>query len=173
MRYILRVLPYLRPHPFLATATAIVTVCDGLASLLTPGPLKFLFDTVLGSEPLPPLLAMLLGPFAEDRIALLIIFSAAGLGTALIDNGLSVLNAYARTALEQRMALDFRSDMFRHAQRLPLAYHDQSRGGGLIYAINYQADAAAGLVMALPPIAQSFITLIGMIWISYGINAQL
>jgi len=38
-----------------------------------------------------------------------------------------------------------RSDLFRHAQRLSLAYHDQRRSGMIIYAINSQADAAARL----------------------------
>jgi ATP-binding cassette, subfamily B, bacterial len=173
MRHLPRVLAYLRPYPLLALATALLTVVDALASLLAPWPLKFLFDSVLGSEPLPPLLAAALGPLNGDRVGMLIVFSAAGLAAALLHNGLSVLNSYARTALEQRMALDFRGDMFQHAQRLSLAYHDQQRGGGMIYAINYQASAAAGLVMAIPPLAQSLVTLVGMLWISFQIEPQL
>ncbi|HET6880675.1 MAG TPA: ABC transporter ATP-binding protein, partial [Pirellulales bacterium] len=44
-------------------------------------------------------------------------------------------------------------------------FHDRRRSGMLIYAINSQADAVPGLVMAVPPIAQSVITLVGMFWI--------
>src|SRR5213596_2226136 len=105
VRYLPRVLVYLRPYPLLAVGTTLLTVLDALASLLTPWPLKFLFDSVLGSQPLPPLLAAMLGPLSGDKVGLLIVFSAAGLGTALLHNGLSVLSSYTRTALEQRMAL--------------------------------------------------------------------
>ena len=143
MRYLARVLTYLRPYRLLAIFSVLLTVADAAASLITPWPLKFLFDSVLGGLPLPPFLAVLLGPLTDDRIALLIVFSVMGFATALLDNGLTVLNNYVHTRLHQRMALDFRSDMFQHAQRLSPAFHDHSRGGSLIYAINYQADSAA------------------------------
>src|SRR5207244_1652144 len=68
---------------------------------------------------------------------------------------------------------DFRSDLFEHAQRLSLTFHDQKRSGMLIYAINAQADAAARLVMAIPPLAQSVLTLVGMLWVTYLIHPTL
>jgi ATP-binding cassette subfamily B protein len=43
----------------------------------------------------------------------------------------------------------------------------------MIYAINYQAHAAASVVMAAQPLAQSAITLVGMFIITYRINATL
>jgi ATP-binding cassette, subfamily B, bacterial len=71
------------------------------------------------------------------------------------------------------MVLDFRSDLFRHAQRLSLAYHDRRRSGTLIFAINSQANSAAGLVMAILPLAQSILTLVGMFWITYRMDPSL
>ena len=71
------------------------------------------------------------------------------------------------------MTLDFRSDLFQHAQRLSLAFHDQRRSGMLIYTINSQAGAAAELVMSVPPMAQNVITLVGMFWMSYRLNPKL
>jgi ATP-binding cassette subfamily B protein len=173
VNYLFRVMHYVRPYPHLAFGTALFVFLDAGASLLAPWPLKFLFDSVLGQEPLPPLLVGLLGPLAVDRFALLVLFASAGLVTALLDNGLSVLSSYVRTALEQRMALDFRSDLLRHTMRLPMSYHDRQRAGGLIYAVNYQADAAAALAMAMPPLVQSLLTLVGMLWIAYQIEPQL
>jgi ATP-binding cassette subfamily B protein len=173
MGYLIRVLAYVRPYPHLALGTLLFTLFDAAASLLAPWPLKFLFDSVLGGEPLPPFLAAVLGPLAADRYALLIIFAGAGLATALLDNGMTVISSYVRTALEQRMALDFRSDLFRHAERLPLTFHEQQRGGGMIYAINFQADAATGLAMAIPPLLQSLLTLVGMLYIAFLIEPQL
>jgi ATP-binding cassette subfamily B protein/subfamily B ATP-binding cassette protein MsbA len=71
------------------------------------------------------------------------------------------------------MALDFRSDLFQHAQRLSMSFHDKRRSGMLIYAINSQADSVPGLVMAIPPITQSVLKLIGMFWILVRLDPSL
>ena len=59
------------------------------------------------------------------------------------------------------MVLDFRSDMFQHAQRLSLAFHDTESKGILMYRINNQAAAMGQIVTALPAVAQSLLTIIG------------
>ncbi|MDX1578708.1 MAG: ABC transporter ATP-binding protein, partial [Gemmatimonadota bacterium] len=119
--------------------------------------------------PLEPLFA----PLAGDTMLVLLIVVAGGFLITVGENLLSVWNSYAQTRLEQGIILDFRSDLFEHAQRLSLAYHDKRRAGGLIFAINYQADSAAGLLMALQPLVQSGLTIVGMFWITYTIHARL
>ena len=69
--------------------------------------------------------------------------------------------------------LDLRSDMFQHAQRLSAGYHDDRATGALMYQINNQADAVGAVAVSLPPLLQSFLTLVGMIWIAARIDAQL
>src|SRR5207249_2508052 len=71
------------------------------------------------------------------------------------------------------IVLDLRGDLFEHAQRLSLTFHDQRRTGMLIYAINSQGDAVSRTVMAVPPLARSLVTLVGMFWISYRLDPQL
>jgi ATP-binding cassette subfamily B protein/subfamily B ATP-binding cassette protein MsbA len=159
VKYFPRVLRYLRPHWKLAVVSVVLIVLSALFSLLVPWPLKFLVDNVLGQEPLPPFLARLVG---ESRGVLLLFAVGAGLGFTLVQHALTVLDNYVNTKIDQSMVLDFRSDLFQHAQRLSLAFHDQRRSGMLIYAINYQADAAARLVMTIPQLAQSCLTLVGM-----------
>jgi ABC-type multidrug transport system fused ATPase/permease subunit len=155
-------------------AVSVALILLGSAvGLLVPWPMKFLFDNVINCDPLPPTLARLLGPAAGDRVALLVITVVAGFVLVLLQNGLSVLDSYVNTEIDQGMVLDFRSDLFRHAQSLSLAFHDERRSGMLIYAINFQADAVARLVMAVPPLAQSVLTLVGMVWISYRIDQTL
>src|SRR4030095_358024 len=85
----------------------------------------------------------------------------------------TVLDHYVNTKIDQSMVLDFRSDLFQHAQSLSLSFHDRRRSGMLIYAINNQADAAARLVMAVPPLAQSILTLVGMFAILLMIHWQM
>ena len=47
-----------------------------------------------------------------------------------------MLNNYVNTKIEQNMVLDLRSDMFAHAQRLSLAFHDERQTGQLMSQIN-------------------------------------
>lgn len=168
-----RVLAYIRPYSRLAVGSAITTVLLGFTALLAPWPLQILVDHVLENKPMSPALAAALGWMAEDRLYLLGAAVAAGLAIALLDNGISVLAKYFNTRLEQGIILDFRSDLFQHAQRLSQSYHDQRRAGQTIFAVNFQANAAANLVMTLPPLAKSLITLVGMVWIVFSIDPKL
>jgi ATP-binding cassette subfamily B protein len=165
-----KVLRYLRPHWKLAMVSVALIVLGALFGLLLPWPLKFLIDNVLQDEPLPDFLASV---FGTNRTALLIFAVVAGLLFTFVQSALAVLDTYVNTKIDQSMILAFRSDLFRHAQRLSLAFHDQRRSGMLIYAINFQADAAARLVMAIPQLAQSALTLIGMFWITFLIDQKL
>jgi ATP-binding cassette subfamily B protein len=173
MKYLPRVLRYLRPYWPSALASVTATVAVALIALLGPWPLKILFDSVLSDHPLPGPVQGLLAPLAQDKVALLLVVVAGGFGLTVLGNGLKVFNSFVETRLSQGMVLDFRSDLFRHAQRLSLAYHDRRRSGALIYAINFQANSAAGLVMALLPLAQSALTLVGMFWITFTIDPAL
>ncbi|MDH3732276.1 MAG: ABC transporter ATP-binding protein/permease [Gemmatimonadota bacterium] len=173
MRHLIRVLRYVRPYGRLAALSAFLTVVVASLGLLAPWPLKILFDSVLGDHPLPGPLDPLLSPIAGDAMLVLVLVVLGGFLITVGENLLGVWNSYAQTKLEQRIILDFRTDLFAHAQRLSMAYHDQRRAGGLIFAINHQADSAAGLLMALQPIVQSALTLVGMFWITYVIQPRL
>ena len=76
----------------------------------------------------------------------------AGLLASLLVNLVDVAENYVNTKLNLSIGLDFRGDLFQHAQRLSMSYHDQRRSGMLIYLINYQCDAASGLIMTIPPL---------------------
>jgi ATP-binding cassette, subfamily B, bacterial len=153
-------------------SVALVVVGTGF-SLLTPWPLKILVDHVLEDLPLPEILAGPLGPLGEDPVQLLLLTVAAGLLITLIHNGINVLANYVNTGIEQNMVLDIRSDLYQHTQRLSLAYHEKRKTGRVIFAINNQGSAAAGLVMAFQPIGQNLLTLVGMFWIVFTIDRQL
>jgi ATP-binding cassette, subfamily B, bacterial len=173
MIYFWRVLHYLRPYWNLAVGSVIITVASAAASLLVPWPLKLLVDNVLGSQPIPPFLSGLVPAGAGDRTGILGLVIFGGLFVALMVNVLDVLENYVNTKLNLGMGLDFRGELFQHAERLSMSYHDQRRSGMLVYLINYQCSAASGLIMAVPPLAQSALTLVGMFWITLLIDARL
>ncbi|MGH9379526.1 MAG: ABC transporter ATP-binding protein [Thermoanaerobaculia bacterium] len=173
MRYILRVLRYVKPFRHMAAVSAVMTVLVAALGLLAPWPLKILFDSVLGNHPLPAVVEPMLRPLTERKFLLLLVVVLGGFGLTVLTNALKVLSSQVDTRLSQGMILNFRSDLFQHAQRLSMAFHDRRKSGGLIFAINFQADNAAGLVMSLQPLALSLLTLIGMLWITVAINAPL
>jgi ATP-binding cassette subfamily B protein len=168
--YLRRVFRYLRPHSKLAVMSLLLMLVGSAAVLLTPWPLKILIDNVLEKHPLHGWLAIVLGPFASNSMDLLLFAVIGGLLVALLTNGLHVLANYINTRIEQLIVLDFRSDLFAHAQRLSLAYHDRRRSGMIIYLINNQGDAPAGLILTIPMLAESALTLLGMFWISYRMD---
>ncbi|MFO0810209.1 MAG: ABC transporter ATP-binding protein [Gemmataceae bacterium] len=173
MRYFLRTLHYLRPYWKLATVSVGLIGLGALASLAAPWPLQILLDYVFGQLPFEGVVGHAIERFHLSRIGLLWLAVLGGVAVVLAQHGLTVLDNYVNTKIDLGMVLDFRSDLFRHAQRLSLAFHDQRRSGMIIYAINAQAEAAARLVMTVPALAQSALTLVGMVWILFAIDWQL
>jgi len=173
VRYLPRVYRYLSPYWRLATVSVSIMVAAGLIGLVVPWPLQILIDNILGHKPLPPAFKSILGPVVDSPNGFLALVVVAGFLIVLVQNALTVLNNYVNVQIEQNMVLDYRSDLFRHAERLSLAFHDQKRSGMLIYAINGQGDAVARVVMTIPPLVQSLLTLIGMFCIVFSIDRTL
>jgi ATP-binding cassette, subfamily B, bacterial len=153
------VLPYLRPHRRLAIVSIALMVASAGMALLSPWPLAILLDTVLGNKPLPALLGWLHGLGTYQMLTFAVI---AGLVFTALEHGLAVVDNYVNTRLDQSMVLDLRSDMFRHAQRLSLAYHDSKQMGKLMFQINTQAAAVGAITVSVSPLLQSVLTLVGM-----------
>ena len=178
MRYIPRALRYLWPYWKLAVCSVILIVMGSLVGLLSPWPFAFLIDTVLtpsGIEKsvVPGMLSWLLGDLAYQAIPLIVFAVVASLTITVLSQGLGVVDNYVHTKLDLRISLDFRSDMFAHVQRLSLAHHDQKQSGMMIYAVNNMGDAASRLVMAVPGLAQSVLTLVGMVCVSLYLDWDL
>ena len=117
-------------------------------ALLGPVPLKIAVDTVVGSQPLPPLLRALL-PDPETHSKLLLLGVAAGLlvFVAFLTH-LQGLGSYVlRTHTGEWLTLHFRALLFRHVQRLAFAFHDARGTADTIYRIQYDAPAIQWLTI--------------------------
>jgi ATP-binding cassette, subfamily B, bacterial len=173
LAYVPRILRRVRPYTRLALGSSSVLVATALVGLLVPWPLKILVDSVLGDRPLPQLLARVLAPVAAHRQTLLIVAVVAGLLFTIVQNALVVFNNYIGTRLKERLVLDFRSDLFQHAQRLSLTFHDKQRTGDLMNRITLLSASVGSVVMSGPPLLQSAVTLIGMFWIAFRLDPLL
>ena len=144
-------------------------------ALLGPVPLKIAVDTVVGSQPLPPLLRALL-PDPGTHSTLLLLGVAVGLlvFVAFLTH-LQALGSYVlRTHTGEWLTLHFRALLFRHVQRLAFAFHDARGTADTIYRIQYDAPSVQWLTIhGVIPLLTSAITLLSMIYVTACLDWQL
>ena len=162
-----RLLPYLKPYRKLAVISVFLTILTALLALAQPWPLAFTVDSIIGDKGAP---SWVTGTFGSSTGSLIAFAVFATLMLTLLSGGIEVWNEYLSTKIDQWMVLDLRSAMFKHAQKLSLAFHDTESKGILMYRINNQAAAMGQIVVQLPVVAQNLLTVIGMAYISFRIN---
>jgi ABC-type multidrug transport system fused ATPase/permease subunit len=162
--------PYLKRRKGLVAAMIGLMLVGAAATLLEPWPLALLVDTVLGTKKPPSFVTAIAG---DSKGALLLFAVLAGFGVVLLVNALSVVSEYVTTTLDQNVALEFRSDLYRHCQNLSQAFHDETTTGDSMYRINFEAKAVGQMSVALPPLLQSVLMLVGMFVIVVNIDPTL
>jgi ATP-binding cassette subfamily B protein len=162
--------PYLRRRKGLVAAMIALMAVSAVAALADPWPLALLVDDVLGGHAPPGPVVMLAG---RSQSHLILFAVVAGFVVTLVIHAISVVSEYVTTRLDQEVALDFRSDLFAHCQRLSQGFHDDRTTGDSMYRINFEAKAVGQMSVALPPLAQSVLTLIGMFVIALRIDPTL
>jgi ATP-binding cassette subfamily B protein len=174
-----RLLAHARPH---WPAIGGLFLWDLLAvplALLVPVPLKLVVDSVLGDAPAPAALRALLpsdgsGALVESRGALLVAAIALVLAIALLRQLQELASAVAHSVLGERLVLQFRAALFRHVQRLSLAYHDAQGSADSAYRVQYDAPAIQYVAIdGLPPLIASVVTVVGMLIVTARIDAPL
>ncbi|MFP5388968.1 MAG: ABC transporter transmembrane domain-containing protein, partial [Thermoleophilia bacterium] len=152
-----RIRPYLAPYRRTLVVVTILTVLAAMLGLAEPWPLAVILNQVLHSEqPSGPVAAV----FGSDPTPWVVLVSMllARFLIVVLGNGFTVLNHFLGAKTEQNMVLDLRSDLFDHAQRLSLTFHDQRQTGALMSQINTQAASMGNIVMVIPPIAEAAMT---------------
>jgi ATP-binding cassette subfamily B protein len=95
-------------------------------ALLSPLPLKIAVDSVVSRGPLPGLLSRIVPLSIQETTSWLLVFAVALLvAVELLSQLQSMTKNLLRTYTAERLSLQFRAMLFRHAQRLSLAYHDR------------------------------------------------
>jgi ATP-binding cassette, subfamily B, bacterial len=143
-------------------------------ALLMPLPLKLAIDSVLGSRPLPGLLAALLPTAARSGLALLALVAVFLVSVALLTQLQILATTVLRTRLGERLVLELRARLFEHAQRVSLGYHDDRGTADSNYRIQYDAVAIQYVTVdgILPALSAAF-TLAAMLYVTARIDPQL
>jgi ATP-binding cassette subfamily B protein len=164
-----------RPYWLMIAAIFLLDLLATPLALLNPLPLRIAVDSVLGSEPLPGVLEMLL-PSAWTDSALARLWLAAGLQVALVFlTQLQALSVYQlRTYTGESMTLRFQSRLLHHAQRLSLAYHDLRGTADTIYRIQYDAPSIQWVsIYGILPIISSLLLFFAMVVVMVQLDWQL
>jgi ATP-binding cassette, subfamily B, bacterial len=161
-----------RPYWRHISALFALSLLSSVLALLAPIPLMIAVDSVVGSHPLPGLIGAITpaGPSDSQTFVLLV---AAGLFVILFllravqQFGNLVLTTYTG----EKLLLQFRTRLFRHAERLSLAYHDSRGTADSTYRIQYDAVAIQAIaVSGLIPFVTATITVAGMIYVTARID---
>jgi len=161
-----RLLRLARPYWGHIAAVFLVGLAAAPLALLAPLPLKIAVDTGLGDHPLPDFLDALL-PAAVPRAGLALLPLAAGLmlAVALASHLQALAHSLLSTYTGEKMVLAFRAELFRHAQRLSLAYHDSRGTVDSTYRIQNDAPAVQYVAIdGLIPLVTAACTLAAMIY---------
>jgi ATP-binding cassette, subfamily B, bacterial len=144
-------------------------------ALLTPLPLKIVVDSVLGDKPLPGFMQPLVPEFiVGSKEMVLILAIALVVIVALIGQLREICSLILTTYTGEKLVMDFRARLFRHAQRLSFTYHDWRGTADSTYRIQYDALAVQWITtQGLIPLVTSAVTLISMIFITTLIDLQL
>jgi len=143
-------------------------------ALLKPFALKLVIDSGFGSEPIPGFIKFFFPDgfqFSFDTIA--IIAASLVIIIALIDNIHVYFNWVMGTWVGEKLVLNFRTLVFNHIQRLSLAYHDKKGTTDSLYRIQWDTMSIRSLLLVqLPTLITSFLTLVAMIIIMFMINVN-
>ncbi len=170
-----RLLRQARPYWFHTAGIFLISLLATPLALLTPLPLKIVVDNVIGSYPLPSFLdALLPAAIAQSGVALLILAAGLQVGITLLSQLQELTASLLRTFTGEKLVLEFRAQLFRHVQRLSLAYADSKGTADSTYRIQYDAPAIQSIAIdGVIPFITAGLTIAGMIYVTARIDWEL
>jgi ATP-binding cassette subfamily B protein/subfamily B ATP-binding cassette protein MsbA len=163
-------LPYLRPYKSLAVGSVLLTLVGALTDLAGPWPFALLIGYVLVGKPPPAIITAVFGSHTEVLITAAV---AGGFLLVFLAHGIAVLSEWINTKLDLSIALDFRTKLFAHVLDLSDFFFDEAAPGDYMYRINYEARSVGAMAVAIPPLAQSVITIVGYFLIALTLDPLL
>ena len=136
-------------------------------------PIKILVDSVLGSQSLPGYLTFFVGSQVSKSLSLWLAIGIL-LGTAVLTYLQNLVNVWYSNKVGNRMTLDVRARLFRHMQRLSIAYHDTMGAADSAYRTLNDAPMLRSFgIDSLIPLTTSILTLAAMILVMIYLDWQL
>ena len=163
--------PYLRPHRRTLVLAGAAMVGEIVTALLTPWPLKFVFDRVL----LAGHRHQLIHHVGAHEVRLLVVITAVALAIAGADALFTYFDDQLTEVASQKAIFDLRRDVFAHLQRLSVAFHQSAdtRLGDLLSRLNGDIGALQDLAAdGVSSLVTNGLTLVLMaavlLWLDWG-----
>jgi ATP-binding cassette subfamily B protein len=171
-----RLLLQARPYWLHVLGLLLLTLLSTPLALLTPLPLKIAIDSVTGDAPpggwMQPFLSSADGSPQVGRT--LALAAALVVAIALLTQLQQLASQMLKTYVGERLLTSFRSRLFRHVQRLSLAYHDRQGATDSIYRIQYDAPAINHIVVeSIIPLISAMTMLGGMLYVTARLSPRL
>jgi len=174
-RIMRRLLRYLRPYWFVATAALVAILFYGILQAAPPYLMKVEIDRYLdpsGRQQIPSFLAHFLSN--DPRTGILQIALAIFLPVAVLTFFLEFAQSFAMQWVGQRVMYDLRKEIFDHLQRLQLSFYDHNPVGRLVTRVTTDVDVlndmfASGVVA----IFGDFFTLFSIMVVMLDLNWKL
>ncbi len=140
--------------------------------LLGPLPMKIIVDSVIGAHPLPGWLEALL-PLSVTGSGTWVLLLATGLLVmiALVEQLQGLASALLSTYTSEQLVLSFRAKLFRHGQRLSLAYHDARGIADSIYRIQHDAASIQSIAISgVMPYVTAGVKVVSMVCVIFRLD---
>ena len=144
-------------------------------ALLAPVPLKIGVDSYVDGLPLSPAMQALVPGWVEDSdTAILVLCAVLVLVLALATQLQQLASTVLGTYTGERLELEFRAEIFRHAQRVSLTYHDARGTTDSLYRIFNDGSSIQWIgVYGIAPFVTAVFTLAGMVVVTALIDVKL
>ena len=160
-----RVMQQARPHWGRIAAIFVLDLMGSPLGLLTPLPLKIAVDNAINGRPLPGFVRHALpAALGDSRSIALLIAAVLLIFIGILGQLQNLAGSLLRAYTTEKLVLDFRALIFRHMQRMSLAWHDSAGTADAIYRIQYDGTI---------PFVTSAVTLVTMFYVTTRIDWQL
>ncbi len=170
-----RILAEARPFWVRIVAALLIGLLATPLALLAPVPLRIAVDSVIGSDPLPPLIARFVPTWLEASALRMIIFAAAlHVAVVFLIQSQALVSSVLKIQVGEQLTLRFRARLLSHVQRLSFAFHDKRGTADSIYRIQYDAPSIQHVALStIVPLLASATTLISVMYVIARIQTQL
>ncbi len=170
-----RCFSYLRGVRLHAAGGVALLLVAAMLEVALPWPVKWLVDSVFGDQPLPSALAWMPG-FAEggSRMTAAISIAVALVAIGVAHKTLFLLSQLWLIYAGNRMVHKLRVETIDRLQALPLAYHDRSKVGDLLYRAAYDSYALQSLLSGvLVPVLSGLCVAVGVVVVMLRLDVTL
>ncbi len=141
--------------------------------LASPLPVAMVLNVVTDKPPLPQWLMPLVSP-EWDKLTFILIAVVMQLTLAILAMSQDALRHIMCTFTGEKLTLEFRSRLFRHAQRLSLSFHDARGTSDSIYRIQYDTQSIQWIMIyGVGPFCSAIVSLLAMFTVLWLISWKL